>query len=76
MSKIREIRIIVDRIGRERLALRLGLKNAKSVWPAISRGFFPPAWYPIVEELAEEEGIEVPSYLYNWRKADSNHTAA
>lgn len=76
MRKIDEIRDIVDKIGRERLAGRLGLKNAKSVWPAISRGFFPPAWYPIVEELAEEEGIVVPSDLYNWRKAEDKQPAA
>lgn len=75
MSNIRDI---VDVIGRDRLAEALGLKNAKSIQPAIAAGEFPAAWYPVVKELGKEHGLTIPADVFKWKKpaTGQEHTAA
>lgn len=73
MNNVREI---CDAIGRDRLAHALGLKNAKSIQPAIASGEFPAAWYPVVEELGREAGVKIPHNVFRWKKPAQEHTAA
>lgn len=33
---------------------------------AISRGYFPPRWYPVVKHLGFQCGINVPDNHFDW----------
>lgn len=59
---------IVDRLGRQEIIDRLGVRTS-SVTDAISDGVFPARWYGELKEMADEQGIELPLELFNWRKA-------
>ena len=57
---------IIDAIGRLRMAQALGV-GYKAVSRAAEDGQFRAAWYPTVQRLASEHGIEVPDHLFAWR---------
>jgi hypothetical protein len=64
-----------DRIGRERLALALGLSKF-SIRAARAAGVFPATWFLIVSELCEADGIDCPMEAFAWLKVDLAREAA
>ena len=63
-----DIKTALEKLGRQDLQPRLGLVK-QSMSAAVTSGAFPASWYIIVQELAEEKGIDVPDSLFNFKKA-------
>ena len=67
IAPLTDLRTIVKHLGRANMARRLNVQ-AQTVGAAIKAGVFPPAWYPIVNKMAGEAGIQVSDDAFNWRE--------
>lgn len=62
------IESIVDKIGREELATRLGVGRT-AISMSIKDGFFRPAWYKIIKRICKENRIKCHDEWFAWKKA-------
>lgn len=60
---------ICDRIGRKKLAERLGVGRT-AISNAAVDGRFPAKWFMVIKTLCDEEGVECPLLLFNFVTAD------
>lgn len=63
------IKNILRTIGRKEIAKAVKVRMT-AVSAASVSGYFPACWYPSVKKLAREKNIEVPDYLFNWRRPE------
>lgn len=63
---------VASAIGRQRLAAALGVRPT-AVSNAIVKGAFPPGWYVIVSDLAQEVGVPCPLSIFSFL---GSHTEA
>lgn len=63
---------IAAQLGQRRIATRLGV-GASAVNNAVVRGKFPPAWFPVIRQICEAEGIICPEAAFNFRAQSNDH---
>lgn len=61
--RIMKIESIIERLGREQIARRVGVTSSAVVM-ARARGQFPASWFVIIRGMAAELGIDCPAALF------------
>jgi hypothetical protein len=64
---------LANKIGRKKLAETLGVVPT-AVGNAVSRGCFPAAWFMVVSDLAEREGVNCPPHLFKMIPLDTTQS--
>lgn len=75
MASMKDIRSIVDAIGREVICSALGC-GPTAVVNVVARKSFPASWYKAIQKLAQEAGIDVPDHLFNFKQPKTPPTPA
>lgn len=67
LSSMSDAAMIINRIGRKRIRLALGVGET-AISNVLSRGGrFPASWYGPLKELCDREGVDCPISAFNWR---------
>lgn len=65
-SPIHPIRAVTKAIGRERIAAALGI-TISAIREAERTRKLPAAWFQTVRRLGDEQAVEVPEGIFNWK---------
>lgn len=75
MTSRDQVRRIVETLGREQIAARMGVSR-HAVNVRVAHGKLPASWYIALRQMATEAGIDAPVTLFSFKGLDKRRGRA